>query len=150
MTDIQKLKQDHSAAIRELNKLSVQERVGLLIAAENDELQETENAKTHPLTRDKFSPQECAELKAHFLDGGGVREDKELCKQFVAALLDEDWPTVFKHIPHVIKCYLKMKGIVVPTVPGEGVILTGVGPTTPNLVNRNDPLPEEEIPNVGT
>lgn len=142
--DTNSLKISQMAALKAINALPLQQRMALLLSAENDDLAAAEAAKTHPITPAKFSTQELAGLKAYLLDGGGVRDDQQLCLGFVNALLDEDWPTVLQELPHIVKCWLKSKGIVVPTQPGQGVILNGAGPSAP-LTTSTTPLTPELI-----
>ena len=91
------------------------------------DLDANERAKSHPLRATKFNTAELAVLKANLLDGGGVLEDGELLRRVLQAVVDEDWNTVFKEIPHVLKSWFKQRGAVIPA-PTGGVMLKGVGP----------------------
>lgn len=124
--------------------IPLQQRMSMLLAAENDSLMQTELDKSHPITTDKFTADELAALKAHLFDGGGVQDDTQLCIDFATALHDEDWDAVLNLIPHIIKCWLKQKGIVVPMKDGGGIITNGAGPTgTPILSQPGNVIPGE-------
>ena len=126
-------------AVKVLSAMPLRERIAFMAAVENESLAVAEAEKGHAITAEKFTAQELAELKAHLLDGGGVLDDSTLLKTFVCALLDEDWPTVCREIPHVIKCYLKLKGVVVhPAEPGGAVVINGAGQTGVPMFAQGD------------
>jgi len=129
---------EHLAAAVLLNQLPVHERIQALLSAEHAALLQAEQAKSHPLTLDKFTAAELSDLKAHILDGGGVNDSKQLCVDFINALHDEAWAEFLRLLPHVIKSWIKEKGLVVPTKPGEGVMFSGTGPTREPLI-KGDP-----------
>jgi hypothetical protein len=123
-----------AAAAAVLNQLPIQQRIQLLLTAEYQSLLAAEQAKTQPLTATKFTPTELTALKAHLMDGGGVTDSRQLCTDFLNYLHDEKWTEFVQMMPHVIKAWMKEKGLVVPTKTGEGVMTTGAGPSHTSLI----------------
>jgi hypothetical protein len=87
----------------------------ILIAAFREHiamLQTAEDAKPHALKQLALGAQAWANWKAHLLDGGGVIDDGQVQQTFLAALLGDDQPTVWRLLPHVVKSWMKHRGLV--------------------------------------
>lgn len=116
------------STIAELRSLSNPERLLLLAALDTQELHDAEKAKTHPLVQAKFTAGELAQLRSHLLDGGGVKDDGELRQMFVQAVIDGDWATVLREIPHVVKSWINQRGdVIAPAGNQGGVVMNGFG-----------------------
>jgi hypothetical protein len=116
------------AAARALCRMTKQERDALLAAVENEELHAAESAKSHPLLPRKFTGQEKTALKHYLLDGGGVKDDDYLRNLFVQAILDDDWDTVFRELPHVVKNWINLRAPLIVSNDGT-VTISGFAPT---------------------
>jgi hypothetical protein len=117
----------HSAA-KILVSMPADERAALLAAVENEQLHAAESVKTHPIVPRKFTAVEKANLKTHLLDGGGVKDDDYLRRIVVQAILDEDWDTFFKKLPHVVKNWINLRAPVIVSSDGA-VAISGFAPT---------------------
>lgn len=82
------------------------------IAEQNAVADTAERAKTHALSKMVLPAAEWKDWKNHLLDGGGVDDDAALQKEFLSALLSDDQVTVWQDLPHIVKSWLKARGMV--------------------------------------
>jgi hypothetical protein len=136
--------QRNSAAMV-LAAMPVADRDALLASAANTYLHDLETSKVHPLTPDKFTEDEKVQLRAHLLDGGGVTDDEYLREIVIQAILDSDWDTMFREMPHVVKNWINLREpLIVAT--DDGVTINQYAPKPdPAMV----PVPNIGGPNVG-
>lgn len=133
----------HVEAARALKDLPPDDAMALIAEVKNKDLFDAEAAKPLPQLASRFTAEELGLLKAHLLDGGGVEDDAELLAVVMQAVMDDDWDTVFREIPHVLKSWFKQRGAV--TATPNGVMYrfspTGSAPVCAGLGNTVPPTP---------
>lgn len=116
------------------------DRLAYLATIENEDLHAAELAKQHPLVKSKFSKEDLVQLKSYLLDGGGVIDDSLLVKSVMQALMDDDFDTLLREMPHVVKAWLKQRGALAP-LSGGMVAVSGFAPTT-----KPEDVPKLSVP----
>jgi hypothetical protein len=129
------MNQEEQAAIRALLQGNTPKSLAAkLNASDNLLLHEEEDAKLHPLSKLTLSDEDWGALRAHMLDGGGVRNDRlmlgegpSLRDQFKTALMTNDRQRFLHLMPHIFKSLLKREGDVRP-LAGGGLSMSHGGP----------------------
>lgn len=120
---------EQKEAARILAAMNAKERSALLAETDNHHRHAVESAKVHPIAASRFTTEEKAVLRAHLLDGGGVKDDAYLRAIVMQAIMDDDWHTVFRELPHVLKNWINLRDGVVVEMPEGGSTVIGYGPS---------------------
>lgn len=135
---------EHKAAARQLLKMNKADMMRLLCDEHNVCLHEDEVAKTHALESFTLDVTEWDKFKAHMLDGGGVLEDGDIARLILTALMDDNQVEFWKHLPHLVKHWLKVKGHIEPIPNSTAVKFNGVAKTRPETI-----IEKKELHHVG-
>jgi hypothetical protein len=126
--------------------LSTGDMADLVLTAFNNEqqavLHEAEDGKGHGLAAYRMAPADFAAFCAYLVDGGGVADDttaslnnESLLQILWQAIHDRNQVVFWKELPHLLKSWIKQRGLIVQ-LTGGGVMERNVNvplPTPPKF-----------------